>query len=361
MGYFVEADIRKAETLPAEFYRNPETFERIRELIFNRCWHFIGDSTGVRNSGDVTPISLYPGFLEEPMLLTRDEAGLHCLSNVCTHRGNLIIHEAGSKKKLTCMYHGRKFGLDGSFEFMPEFSEADHFPRDCEHLPSFPLTEWGPFLFAGLSPKFDLKSLLNEIDHRLGFLPFDQLKRDDKRSQSYSVKAHWALYCDNYLEGFHIPYVHDGLNQVLDYGDYETVLGTFYNLQIGYADGDTEVFQLPDRHPDAGKKVAAYYFWLFPNMMFNIYPWGISVNVVRPVSMTDTVVDFISYVWDASKIEASAGAALHQVEMEDECVVEGVQRGLQSRYYSRGRFSPTREQGVHQFHRLLAEWVSVSR
>jgi len=36
-----------------------------------------------------------------------------------------------------------------------------------------------------------------------------------------------------------------------------------------------------------------------------------------------------------------------------------VQRGVRSRLYDRGRYSPTRETGVHHFHRLLAEFLSA--
>ncbi len=58
-----------------------------------------------------------------------------------------------------------------------------------------------------------------------------------------------------------------------NYGTYETVLYDYMNLQIGYADGAEEVFDLPTDHPDSGKKVAAYYYWIFPNTMLNFYPW----------------------------------------------------------------------------------------
>jgi choline monooxygenase len=34
-----------------------------------------------------------------------------------------------------------------------------------------------------------------------------------------------------------------------------------------------------------------------------------------------------------------------------------VQRGVRSRLYDRGRYSPGKEQGVHQFHRLLVEFL----
>jgi choline monooxygenase len=99
--------------------------------------------------------------------------------------------------------------------------------------------------------------------------------------------------------------------------------------------------------------VAAYYYWLFPNLMLNFYPWGLSINVVKPLAIDRTRVSFISYVWDESKLEQGAGAALDRVEREDEAVVESVQRGLRSRLYGRGRYSPRHEAGTHHFHLLL--------
>jgi choline monooxygenase len=66
-------------------------------------------------------------------------------------------------------------------------------------------------------------------------------------------------------------------------------------------------------------------------------------------------VGFFSYVWDPARLSRGAGAALDRVEREDEAIVESVQRGTASRLYDRGRYSPAREQGVHHFHRLLAD------
>ena len=51
---------------------------------------------------------------------------------------------------------------------------------------------------------------------------------------------------------------------------------------------------------------------------------------------------------------------IDKVEREDEYVVEGVQKGLQSRFYHAGRFSPEREKGVHHFHRLIADFMNDS-
>ena len=63
---------------------------------------------------------------------------------------------------------------------------------------------------------------------------------------------------------------------------------------------------------------------------------------------------FLAFVRDESKLGKGAGAGLVQVEKEDEQVVEAVQRGIRSRHYTHGRYSVTREQGTHHFHRLIA-------
>jgi choline monooxygenase len=114
-------------------------------------------------------------------------------------------------------------------------------------------------------------------------------------------------------------------------------------------------FDLPATSPDYGKHVAAYYFWVYPNMMFNFYPWGLSFNLVQPTGVGSCKVSFLTYVSDESKLNTGAGSGLDTVELEDEEVVQNVQKGIRSRFYTHGRYSVTREQGTHHFHGLLAK------
>ena len=359
-NFNIHNDIRKAATLPSSFYKDSSVFEDIKEKIFLRSWQFAGGEHLIKKAGSVYPFVLLDNYLTEPMLLTKDEEGeVHCLSNVCTHRANLVVLEAGTAKKLNCMYHGRRFDLKGNFEYMPEFKEAKKFPRSCDHLHTFPTRQWGPLLFAGLNPSFDFRKVIDKMNERVGFLSIDEFLYDASLSKEYAVNAHWALYCDNYLEGFHVPFVHEGLNKVLDYGSYTTETYDHCNLQIGYSDHSDETFDLPEDHIDSGKNVAAYYFWVFPNMMFNFYPWGLSVNIVKPVDINHTRVSFISYVKDSGKLGKGAGNDLDKVEKEDEFVVENVQKGIRSSFYKAGRFSPKMEKGVHHFHLLLAKFMNA--
>ncbi len=357
-NFYVNPDITKAETLPASFYRDAKIFEQMKEDIFVKSWQFIGDSPSlVPIDGFAHPFSYMENYLHEPMVLVRDkESKIRCMTNVCTHRGNLIAHNAGNiARGLSCMYHGRRWNLEGQFKHMPEFQEAQDFPRPCDNLHQFKLEEWGPFLFTALDPEVDFSVIREFLEKYIGFLPMNEFKKDTISSKDYLVNCHWSLYCDNYLEGFHIPFVHPDLNAALDYDTYTTELFEYGTLQIGYADGAEETFDLPEPHPCFGKKVAAFYFWIFPNIMMNFYPWGLSINIVKPISPSKTKVSFISYLHGENRFEGAASAAIDKVEREDEFVVEGVHKGLQSRFYKAGRFSPSREQGVHHFHRMLAE------
>ncbi|MDN5211277.1 aromatic ring-hydroxylating dioxygenase subunit alpha [Fulvivirgaceae bacterium BMA12] len=358
-NFYIDPDITKAETLPASFYQDKTIFEAAREKIFRKSWQWVGGPELALKTGDVYPFTPIAGFLDEPLLLIgSEESELRCLSNVCTHRGNLLVQHAGKQQKLICQYHGRRFDLAGRFEYMPEFKEARNFPRACEDLRQFPLETWGPFIFAGLEPDFQFADVAAKINQRIGFLPLEAFTFDSKRSKDYFVNAHWALYCDNYLEGFHIPYVHEGLNAVIDYGSYTTEVDEYFNLQIAYTDDPAQAFDLPAGHIDHGKNVAAYYYWVFPNMMFNFYPWGLSVNIVKPLSGERTKVSFLTYVYDHTKLDRGAGGSLDKVEQEDELIVESTHQGVNSRYYQSGRFSPVREQGVHHFHRLVAAFLN---
>ncbi len=93
-------------------------------------------------------------------------------------------------------------------------------------------------------------------------------------------------------------------------------------------------------------------------MMFNFYPWGLSVNVVRPIAPDLTRVSFITYIYDAAKLERGAGSILDKVEREDEAIVELVQKGIRSRMYTGGRYSPKRETGTHHLHQLICEFMN---
>ncbi len=360
-SFQIDPDIGSAKTLPGTFYNDPALLEQQKESIFARSWQLIPDAAEqVRVPHDALPFTFMDGFIKEPLLLLRDASNhLQGMSNVCTHRGKILVEHAGKLDRgLICGYHGRRFGLDGSFVSMPETQGMKNFPCADDNLPQIPIKQWHQFAFTSLDPSIPFEAWVGDMERKVGFMPLDQFKFDPDRSRDYLVQSNWALYCDNYLEGFHIPFVHKALAATLDWSAYRTELFPWGNCQVGIGRNGEQTFDLPKGHDDDGQEIAGYYFWLFPNIMFNFYPWGLSVNIVRPLKTDLMKVSFRSYIWDETKLSSGAGADLDLVEREDEAVVEQVQIGTQSRFYKHGRFSPNREQGVHQFHQLLAQFMN---
>jgi choline monooxygenase len=355
----IDPNIATAKTISTDFYLKPQFFNDAREKIFAKSWQFVGDADQVKDPGWVTPVNLLENYIDEPLVLSKDKDGhVHCLSNVCTHRGNLLIEKPCKVNDIRCKYHGRRFGLNGKFLSMPEFKEVQNFPAQADDLADLPLFQWSKLLFTSLTPGLSADLFFRDMIERVKWMPLDQFFLRPELSRDYVVEANWALYCENYLEGFHIPFVHAGLNSVIDYGNYTTELYKYSSLQLGLAkENDDFIFDLPASSIDYGKRVVGYYFWVFPNMMFNFYPWGLSINIIKPLTESRSKVSFLSYVWDENKLRQGAGANLHQVEMEDEDVVQNVQKGIRSRFYTQGRYSVKRETGTHHFHRLLAEFM----
>ncbi len=135
--FTVDPDICRASTRPAWICSDPEGFALQRERVFAKSWQLVADLERVKVPGQVLPVTFLEGMLEEPLLLPRDaDDWLHCVSNVCTHRGNLVCESAGLEQGLRCRYHGRRFALDGRFVSMPEFETAESFPSSADDLGS---------------------------------------------------------------------------------------------------------------------------------------------------------------------------------------------------------------------------------
>lgn len=349
----IHPDVRKAETPPSRLYTDPAILERQREHVFARTWQYARADLPPEGPG-VAPFTLLDGCLGEPLVLTRDESGRErVLSNVCTHRGAIVAQKACAAKSLACGYHGRRFALDGAFRSAPEFQGAEHFPTHRDDLRALEIQRFGPLRFTSLQPRNSLDEHLGDLRERLAHVPVDDLEHDASLDRTFEFGANWALYCDNYLEGLHIPFVHPTLNASVEFESYTTELLRHSSVQVALAKPGTPAFRPPPSSPDHGRLVAGYYAWVFPNLMLNFYPWGLSLNLVEPRGVDRTRVRFETWIADRSAFEESSARELDAIEFEDEAVVVDVQRGMRSRSYERGRYAPTREAAVHHFHRLL--------
>ena len=284
------------------------------------------------------------------MLLINNES-VKCLSNICTHRAHTIVKKKCNKKLLQCPYHGRTFNLEGIFNQAPGFENTPNFPLDDDNLKEYPIKKWHTFLFTSINPRLEIDNLLIDIDKRLPHYNFSYIEYDNDNSNTYILDAHWALYCENYLEGFHVPFVHKGLAKDINYNTYETILLENAVLQIANASNPNKAIQNTDN-------IYAFYYWIFPNMMINIYKWGISINIIEPINKSKTRIRFLSYPIKENKKPANKKSSIDNIEIEDQRVVLEVQKGIISNAYKPGRYSSKYEKGLHHFHTLLCKNIN---
>jgi choline monooxygenase len=348
-----ELDLSRAATLPAFAYTDAAILAAERQRIFRRSWTPVGSAFDVREPG-----SYLTGELAgAPVLVTRDAGGvLRGFYNVCRHRAGPVAVGKGSRKSLTCGYHGWSYALDGRLIGTPEAGEMKDFDRTCHGLPPVRAEIWGPIVFACLD---EAAPPLLEI---LGKIPVESAAHDlgSMRAvarRDYPIACNWKVYVDNYLEGYHLPTVHPGLYRELDYANYRVDTFASYSAQVAPIRPATKTSAGRYYTPE-DNALEALYYWVFPGWMLNIYPDNMSLNIVVPVAPDRCVTTFEWYRKDpdapgVAEAIARTIAFSDEIQREDIGICETVQKGLASGSYERGRFSVARENGVHHFQSLV--------
>jgi choline monooxygenase len=336
-----------ATALPARYYVEPRMVAADRELVFDRGWQLLAHVCQLQNPGD----HVIGDFAGLPVIAVRGADGqIRVFHNVCRHRaGPLAQCDGLAAKSLRCRYHGWTYTLDGTLRSAPEMGTAPDFDVNDVKLPQLAVRVWQGMVFAAVdaarAPDFD--AFVQGIDARLG--GNRHLERyGHHRRVGYDVACNWKVYVDNYLEGYHVPHIHPGLNKLLDYRSYTTDTAPWYSHQFSplesgdglYGDGD------------------ALYYWMWPNTMLNILPGRLQTNRVVPRGVDKCRVEFDFY-YALDESEEAAARRLSdlsfsdEVQFEDLTICEDVQRGLSSGSYVPGRLNPLRENAVHHFHEIL--------
>ena len=358
-GGQVESNIARAWTLPTSVYTDPAVHATEKEKIFGRTWQVVGHRGQVANPGDYFTTEI----IGEPLLIVRGADGvLRGFYNVCRHRAGPPAERCGSRKLFRCGYHGWTYDLDGSLISATEIEGVEGFrPEDFALVP-VRTEEWFNFVFVNLDPDAEpLREGLSELTRQVERFPVAGMKLFERRT--YKMKCNWKTYVDNYLEGYHLPSVHPGLNRELDFNAYAVEPYAKHVRQFSPIRGAQAGDATPRRYQDAGEGLTTDYFWIFPNWMLNCYPDNVSLNIVLPVGPERSMAIFEWYLPEKEHGSPAAKASVEfsdQIQVEDVGICEVVQKNLRSRSYSRGRFSVTQERGVHAFHRMYAEWMGDS-
>lgn len=354
-----DPNIETASTLPARLYTDPVCLALEKERIFARTWQVVGRADQVASDGEYFTAQIG----DEAIVVVRDGATLRGFHNVCLHRGGPVAQGCGKRKTLQCRYHGWTYTLRGELHRAPEMEGVLRFAPAEMKLHSIQVDTFGPLVLANLDPKAPpLATFLEDIPERTKRFGLGEMKHVMRRD--YTIGCNWKIYVDNYLEGYHVPMVHPALHKELDYDAYRVDTRRYYSMQHAPLRDVTPANASTRKYVADGAGADIEYYWLFPNVMLNVYLGQMQTNVIVPLSHDRTLTIF---EWYASTPPADASANeewtklsqfSHEIQEEDIAICEAVQKNLRSRAYDRGRYSVKRENGVHHFHGLLHEFLS---
>ncbi|HYL98324.1 MAG TPA: SRPBCC family protein [Blastocatellia bacterium] len=361
----IDERLERASTLSSRFYTDPQTLEIERRKIFHSTWQYVGRTEQLPEPGSFFTIEVGG----EPVLIAKNREGeLKAFHNVCRHRAGPVATASGCRSSFQCGYHGWTYSLDGRLLATPEFDGVENFRKENMGLIPIAVEVWEGSIFvnilagkASYANSISLSDLLEDIPQRTSGLRMADMRLVQRRD--YSLQCNWKVYIDNYLEGYHIPIVHPSLMRELDYIKYETITRRYYSLQHSPIKQSKDNERYPRRYSSPEQQTEALYYWIFPNLMLNIYPDNFSINLILPISHENTLTVFEWYFVDP-RADTTRQAVEKTIEFSDEIQVEdiniceAVQKGLKSASYDRGRYSVRRENGVHHFHLLYRDFMS---
>jgi choline monooxygenase len=365
----VHEQIECAQTLASKFYTDPAILDIEKARIFRRTWQLAGtlsqscgEVNGVKRSISDRETFFTADVAGEPIVVVRDKQGtLRAFSNVCRHRAGPIALGSGCKNVLRCAYHGWTYTLDGRLIGTPDVEGVELFDRSAMGMFPLRLETWEQFIFVNFDQNaLPLSDFLGRIPDQARGFQFEGLQIAERRE--YVVECNWKVYVDNYLEGYHIPIAHPGLMREIDYAQYRTDTYRYHSQQFAPIRAMKPEDSAERLYSQGTGPREALYFWIFPNLMLNIYPDNIQTNLIVPLSHDKTLTIFEWFFHDVTseksreRVKRAIGFS-DEVQQEDIGLCENVQRGLRSFTYDRGRYSVKRENGVHHFHMLLGEFL----
>jgi choline monooxygenase len=371
-----------ASTLIPDAYCSPEFFALEQDRVFASSWVAVGLVGDVDRPGRCVVVEV----AGRSIIVTRNRHGeLRGFHNVCRHRATTLLdgdaREVGHRNRIRCPYHNWTYDTDGSCLGTPLFEGSDvpageeavfdtvarGFDKADYGLLSVSVDSWGFFLFVNLSSDPEpLATSLGDLPER--FADYGLESWVPQRRRTYEVAANHKLIGENFMEYYHLPWVHPELNQVSKFSDHYRWQGpgrytgmcttpVSHNTDAGGWDGLRPVSTLGPRDVDSGRFV-----WLFPSTALVVLPNHAFVLFNRPVAANRTVETAVLLTHPESMDDVAAEDGVEQlakfwdlVNRQDLEIVERVQQGLQNPAYRGGRMCFRFEEPLHRFQNMVID------
>ena len=371
--------VDRASTLIPDAYVSEEFRALEHERVFAASWVPVCVADELPGPGSY----ILADVAGRSLIVCRNRAGeLRAHHNVCRHRGSrLCADERGRVDRFfQCPYHAWAYDLDGACLGTPLFTPEAGIPTDQEG--AFDMSDvvgfdkadfglhparvetWGGLVFVCLDPGAPpLANELGDLPDRLAGYRLDEQRL--LRRVDYEIDANWKLIAENFMEYYHLPWVHPGLVKVSPLKAHHRWQGT--GMYVGFctspiaANTDDGGWQGLPALPslDEDDATSARFVWLFPNLAINALPNHTFLMLTRPTAAGHT--SETTYLLAHPECEGSDDdvAALlafwDEVNREDIGIVERVQLGLADPAYTGGRMCYRFEESVHRFQNMLID------
>ena len=356
---------------PNECYTEEDVFALERDSIFRNHWACLGFAKDAPRPGDAYPVN----FLGQPLVMVRDKQNaLRVFHNICSHRGVVLVEQAcNTKGVIRCPYHSWCYDLGGAlrktpFVGGPGVDKHPDFDPGAHGLQEVRSHIWMGMVFVALSgaaPAFNLAHarLLSQWSD---FADAPLYNSGPDSTIELTLEANWKLAVENYVEAYHLPWVHPGLNSYSRLEDHDNIVedqcysGQVTRVYRPMLSQDGAAFaplpDISDYWDTRGEYVA-----LYPNVLLGVHKDHFYGILIEPISAHETRERVEIFYFD----EASVGpdlAALREantrawrlVFTEDVGVVSAMQRGRTSPAFGGGVLTPVLDAPTRCFH----EWVA---
>tara|TARA_B100000676_G_scaffold276341_1_gene297186 strand:+ start:4210 stop:5361 length:1152 start_codon:yes stop_codon:yes gene_type:complete len=290
--------ITDAPELPRGAYCDPTFLALEHDRLFSRQWVHVAAGFELPDAGDCRPVTV-AGL---PVVLVRQRDGaILAFHNVCRHRGPRLVQKpCNVRAVITCPYHGWSYGPDGTLRTTPYWSVDDGtapegFDQEDFGLLSVRCHVWCDQVFVCLDDNApDFETLAAPLITRWSHADLSLLRYGGH--ETYEVQANWKLVIENYLDTYHLPFLHPQLGPLDTAKDFEVLddgalMGIHYFH--GAADknkGDTGFQSFPgfSEAQRASQDIAL----LFPNTLFEFVPEHVMffrVDALAPEQTRETL------------------------------------------------------------------------
>lgn len=378
--------VELASTLIADAYRSDEYFTEETIQLFGRSWVAVATVSDVREPGQ----AIVRNVAGRSVIVTMNaDAELRAFLNVCRHRGSRLLASDCQLRagRIRCPYHAWAYDLEGACIGTPLFEGSDipdemraafdmgdvkAFDRTDYPLFRVPVESWGPLILVCLDPHpMPLAEWLGDLPKRLH--GYDLACWEVRAAKDYDIAGNWKLIAENFMEYYHLPWVHPELARVSRIQDHYRYQGTgmYTGMTTTPISGDNPAWLAlpPHRRVTGADLVSGRFMLLFPNAALSVLPNHLFLMILDPVSAGRTLER--TYVMTHPQTMGASGSddALHDlvsfwddVNLEDIEIVENVQRGISTPEYQGGRMCYRFEEPVHRFQNMVIDrMVGIDR